>query len=105
MTATNKEIIRKINRGFEADDVEAMSLAWRMTSAVILRPLPPRLAGKSSVSKYTMKHLSARQRSPSSNEIAEGDYVAVEGRVKNTRKVKPALCSRRYFTTPNPGEP
>jgi uncharacterized protein len=86
MTAKNKEIIRKINRGFEEDDVEAIlscladDVRWDVAGYFTAN-------GKEEFRKQI--HNEAFVGAPAItiiNEIAEGDYVAVEGRVESRMK-------------------
>ena len=86
MTAANKEIVRRINQGFEAEDVEAIlscladDIHWDVAGHFTAM-------GKEEFRKQV--HNEAFVGAPKItivNEIAEGDYVAVEGRVESRMK-------------------
>jgi ketosteroid isomerase-like protein len=86
MTARNKEIVRGLNRAFEADDTEAIlscladDIRWDVPGAFIA-------VGKEEFRKQV--HNDAFVGAPTItviNDIAEGDYVAVEGRVESRMK-------------------
>jgi ketosteroid isomerase-like protein len=64
MTTRNKEIIRKLNKGFEADDAEAILSCLADRQQIH----NDNFVGAPTI---TIK-----------NEIAEGNFVAVEGRVE-----------------------
>ena len=79
----NKQVIRKLNKAFEADDVEAIlscladDIRWNVVGHFTAR-------GKEEFRKQI--HNDAFVGAPTItiiNEIAEGDYVAVEGRVES----------------------
>lgn len=82
----NKEIIRKINRGFEEDDVEAIlscladDVRWDVPghfTAMGKEEFRKQIRNEAFVGAPTITIV---------NEIAEGDYVAVEGRVESMMK-------------------
>jgi ketosteroid isomerase-like protein len=82
----NKQVIRKLNKAFEADDVEGIlscladDIRWDVASHFTAR-------GKEEFRKQI--HNEAFVGPPTItiiNEIAEGDYVAVEGRVESKLK-------------------
>ena len=86
MTAANKEIIRQINRGFEVDDVEAIlscladDVRWDVAghfTAIGKEEFRKQIHNEAFVGAPTITII---------NEIAEGDYVAVEGRVESRMK-------------------
>jgi uncharacterized protein len=86
MKAANKEIIRKINRGFEVDDVEAIlscladDVRWDVAgyfTAVGKEEFRTQIHNEAFVGPPKITII---------NEIAEGDYVAVEGRVESRMK-------------------
>lgn len=86
MTAANKEIIRKINRGFEADDVEAIlscladDVRWDVPghfTAIGKEEFRQQIHNEAFVGAPTITII---------NEIAERDRVAVEGRVESRMK-------------------
>jgi uncharacterized protein len=83
---TNKEIIRKVNEAFAADDTEGIlfhvadDVRWEVAGFSIA-------VGKEAFRKEI--HNEAFEGAPIitiKNEIAEGDYVAVEGTVLATLK-------------------
>jgi uncharacterized protein len=82
MTAGNKEIIRKLNKGFEADDTEVIlscladDIRWDVAGAFTTN-------GKEEYRQQI--HNDNFVGAPTitiKNEIAEGNFVAVEGRVE-----------------------
>jgi ketosteroid isomerase-like protein len=86
MTASNKEVIRRLNRAFEADDVEAVlscladDVRWDVAGYFTAK-------GKEEFRQQI--HNDAFVGAPTItiiNDIAEGDYVAVEGRVESRLK-------------------
>ena len=86
MTAANKEVIRKINRGFEADDVEAI---LSCLTDDVRWDVPGHFIAKGKEEFRQQIHNEAFVGAPTItiiNEIAEGDNVAVEGRVESRMK-------------------
>ena len=86
MTAANKEIIRKLNKAFEADDVEAIlarladDVRWHVAGYFTA-------IGKEEFRKQIHNEaFVGAPRITTINDIAEGDYVAVEGRVESRMK-------------------
>ena len=86
MTSRNKEIIRKLNKGFEMDDIEVIlscladDIRWEVAGHFIAM-------GKDEYRKQI--HNDAFEGAPIitiKNEIAEGDDVAVEGSVESKMK-------------------
>jgi ketosteroid isomerase-like protein len=86
MTSKNKGIIRKLNKAFEADDVEAIlscladDVRWDVAgyfTAIGKEEFRKQIHNEAFVGAPTITII---------NEIAEGDYVAVEGRVESRMK-------------------
>jgi uncharacterized protein len=86
MTAVNKEIIRKLNKAFEADDVETIlscladDVRWDVAgyfTAIGKEEFRKQIHNEAFVGAPTITII---------NDIAEGDYVAVEGRVESRMK-------------------
>ena len=86
MTSRNKDIVRKLNKAFEADDVEAIlscladDIRWDVAGHFTA-------IGKEEFRKQV--HHEAFVGAPVItivNEIAEGDCLAVEGRVESRMK-------------------
>ena len=86
MTSKNKDIVRKLNKAFEADDVETIlscladDIRWDVAGHFTA-------IGKEEFRKQV--HHEAFVGAPVItiiNEIAEGDYLAVEGRVESRMK-------------------
>lgn len=86
MISRNKEIVRKLNRAFEADDIEAIlscladDIRWHVAGHFTTN-------GKEEFRGQI--HNDAFEGPPTItiiNEIAEGNYVAVEGSVSNKMK-------------------
>jgi len=95
MTTRNKEIIRKLNRGFEADDTEAIlscladDVRWDVAGFFTAM-------GKEEYRKQI--HNDNFQGAPAitiKNEIAEGNFVAVEGSVEC--KMKDGSIFKAFF--------
>ena len=81
MSVKNKEVIRKLNKGFETDDIDAIlscvsdDVHWNVPGAFTAN-------GKEEYRKQI--HNENFVGAPTitiKNEVAEGDYVAVEGTV------------------------
>jgi uncharacterized protein len=82
----NKQVIRKLNKAFEADDVEAIlsfladDVRWDVAgyfTAMGKEEFRKQIHNEAFVGAPTITII---------NEIAEGDYVAVEGRVESRLK-------------------
>jgi uncharacterized protein len=85
-TQKNKEIVRNVNKGFEAADADIIlsyltdDIRWEVPGAFTV-------TGKEEYRKQIFND--AFEKGPVitiKNEIAEGNYVAVEGRVENKMK-------------------
>ena len=85
-TTTNKEVIRKLNKGFEACDESAIlscitdDVYWYVPGAFTAK-------GKEEYRKQiTNENFTNTPIITIRNEVAEGNYVAVEGHVKSQMK-------------------
>ena len=95
MSTTNKQVVRKLNRAFEADDVETIlscladDISWNV---------PGHFTCKGKQEFKSQIHNDAFEGAPTitiKNEIAEGDYLAVEGSV--TSKLKGGAAFNAVF--------
>jgi uncharacterized protein len=86
MTVENKEIVRKLNRAFESDDAEAIlscladDIRWDVAghfTAIGKEEFRQQIHNEAFVGAPRITII---------NDIAEGDYVAVEGRVESRMK-------------------
>ena len=91
----NKQVIRKLNKAFEADDVEAIlscladDIRWDVAghfTAIGKEEFRKRIHNEAFVGAPTITII---------NDIAEGDYVAVEGSVSN--KMKTGVLFKAVF--------
>jgi len=95
MTIQNKAIVRKLNHAFEADDSGTIlslltdDIRWEVVGAFTAH-------GKSEYADQTHnENFPGPPTITIINEIAEGDFVAVEGRVEN--QMKNGSLFRAYF--------
>ena len=86
MTVANKEIIKKLNKAFEADDVDAIlscladDVRWDVAgyfTAIGKEEFRQQIHHEAFIGAPRITII---------NDIAEGDYVAVEGRVESRMK-------------------
>lgn len=92
---TNKEIIREVNKAFMAFDVETIlehvadDVRWDIPGA-------PSVTGKEAFASEVSKSFNGRLEIKTTTEIADGDYVVVEGEVEshpeNGTTIKADFC-------------
>lgn len=86
MPIKNKEIVRKVNQGFEEGDTEKI-LSCLADDVHWIMPGGFDLVGKNEFRKeVNNENFTGRPRITIKNEIEEGDLVAVEGEVQSEKK-------------------
>jgi uncharacterized protein len=95
MSIRNKQVVRKLNKAFEADDVETI---LSCLADDIRWDVPGHFTCRGKQEFKTQIHNDAFEGAPVitiKNEIAEGDYLAVEGGV--TSKLKSSAAFNAVF--------
>jgi ketosteroid isomerase-like protein len=92
---TNKEIIREVIKGFIAFDIEAI-LKHVADDVQWFIPGEPSVTGKEAFAREVSKSFNGRLEIKTTTEIADGDYVVIEGEVEsspeNGTKIKADFC-------------